>query len=95
MDATRLAMWRDAALILLALPAFVLGLLPAAALYWCVRGTGRFLRWVRPVLFQTRLYVWRAQREVRRGMNVVAAPFVWVQSAAAGVQRALRMLGWR
>jgi len=95
MDATRLANWRDAALILLVLQAFVLGLLPAVALYWGVRGIRRLRQWLRPVLFQTRLYVWRAQHQAHRGLSAVAAPFVWVQSAATGVQRALHILGWR
>jgi hypothetical protein len=95
MNAIQLAMWRDAAVILLAIQAIVLGLLPAVALYWSVRGMRRFQRWVRPVLFQTRLYIWRAEHEARRVVNAVAAPFVWVRSTVVGVQRALHILGWR
>jgi len=95
MDAIRLATWRDAALIVLILQAVVLGLLPAVAFFWCLRGIRRLRQWMRPVLFQTRLYVWRVQHQARRGMNAAAAPFVWLQSAAVGVQQALHMLGWR
>jgi hypothetical protein len=95
MNAIQLAMWRDAALILLAAQAMVLGLLLAVGLYWSLRGIRRLRKWIRPVLFETRLYVWRIQYETRRVLNAMAAPFVWVQSAAAGLQRALHMLGWR
>ena len=95
MDTARLAIWRDAALILLIVQAIVLGVLPAIAFYWGLRGTRRLQQWLRPVLFQTRLYVWKAQHGAQRGTDAVAAPFVWVQSAAAGVQRALHMLRWR
>jgi hypothetical protein len=95
MNAIRLALWRDAALILLAAQAMVLGLLLAAGLYWSLRGIQRLRQWVRPVLFETRLHVWRIQYKTRRVLNAMAAPFVWVQSAAAGLQRALQMLGWR
>jgi hypothetical protein len=95
MDAAVLAIWRDAALILLAAQAMVLALLPAIAFYWGLRGIRRLQQWIRPVLFQTRLYVWRAQHEAQRGMDAVATPFVWVQSAAEGLQQALHMLGWR
>jgi hypothetical protein len=95
MNAIRLALWRDAALILLAAQAMVLGLLLAAGIYWSLRGIQRLRQWVRPVLFETRLHVWRIQYEAERVIQAVAAPFVWVQSAAAGLQRALHMLGWR
>jgi len=95
MDAARLAMWRDAALILLAGQVIVLALVPAVALYWSLRGIRRLRQWIRPVLFQSRLYIWRFQHGAQRGLSAVAAPFVWLQSSAEGLQRALHMLGWR
>ena len=95
MDAAQLAMWRDAALILLALQAMVLCLPVAAGLYWSVRGIQRLRQWIRPVLFQTRLHVWKIQFQTGRVTRGVAAPFVWLQSTVAGLQRALHMLGWR
>lgn len=95
MDTARLAIWRDAALIVLMVQAIVLGLLPAVALYWGLRGIRRLRQWIRPVLFQTRLYVWRAQHGAQNGLSAVAAPFVWLQSAADGLRQALHMLGWR
>ena len=95
MDANQIAMWRDAALTLLAVQAIVLGLLPAVALYWSLRRMRRLRQWIRPVLFETRLHVWRIQYQMRRVLNAMAAPFLWLQSAVAGLQRALQMLGWR
>lgn len=95
MNAIQLAMWRDAAVILLAAQAMVLGLLLAAGLYWSLRGIQRLRQWIRPVLFQTRLHVWRIQYETGRVIGAVAAAFVWLQSAEAGLQRALHILRWR
>jgi hypothetical protein len=95
MDVNAIAMWRDAALTLLAIEAIVLGLLPAAALCWGLRRVRRLLQWIRPVLFETRLHVWRIQYQTRRVLNALAAPFLWLQNAVAGLQRALQMLGWR
>jgi hypothetical protein len=95
MNAIRLAPWRDAALILLAVQAMVLALPLAAGLYWGLRGVRRLREWLRPKLFETRLHVWRIQHGAERVIQAVAATFVWVQSAAAGLRRALQMLGWR
>jgi hypothetical protein len=95
MDTTPLGAWRDAALILLGIQAMVLGLLLGAGLYWGLRGVRQLLQWIRPVLFETRLRVWRILSAAQRIMRVVAAPFVWVHSTLAGLQRALQMLGWR
>ncbi len=95
MNPVRLATWRDAALILLVAQGIVLGLLPALAFYWGLRGIRRLRQWIRPVLFQTRLYVWKGQHQAQRGLSAVATPFVLVQSAVEGLQQALHMLGWR
>lgn len=95
MDANEMGMWRDAALIVLTIEAVVLGLLPAVAICWGLRGMHRLRRWMRPILFGTRLHVWRIQRETKRVTSAMAAPFVWLQSTVVGVQRAVQMLGWR
>jgi hypothetical protein len=95
MNAIQLAMWRDAALILLAAQVMVLALPLGAALCWSLRGIQRLSQWIRPVLFEARLHVWRIQHGAERVIWAVAAPFVWAQSAVAGLQRALQMLGWR
>jgi hypothetical protein len=95
MSAMQLATWRDVALILLAAQAMVMGLLLAAGLYWGLRGVQRLRQWIRPVLFETRLRVWGVQRQAEPVIRAVAMPFVWMQSAVAGLERALEMLGWR
>jgi hypothetical protein len=95
MSAMQVATWRDAALILLATQAMVMGLLLAAGLYWSLRGVQRLRQWIRPVLFETRLRVRGVQRQAEPVIRAVAAPFVWMQSAVAGLERALEMLGWR
>jgi CBS domain containing-hemolysin-like protein len=86
-DTIRLAGWRDAAVALLSVQALLLGLLPLAALYWAVRGVTRLQRWLRPALFQCRMVLWRYTRLVRQGTERVAASFVWLHSASAGLQR--------
>jgi len=95
MDVAKLAAWRDAALILLAVEAFVLGLLAAAVLYWSLRGLGRWIERIRPVLFRARMYAWRTRELTGRAMSIVAAPFIWLQSIVQGLLRMLDTLGWR
>jgi hypothetical protein len=95
MEVERLAMWRDAALILLALEAFVLGLLLAATLYRSLRGLGRLLDRIRPVLFQARLVTWRTRELSGQAMSALAAPFIWLQSTLEGLLRVLDILDWR
>jgi len=90
-----LARWRDAALILLALEALLLGLLLAAATYLGLRGVLRFHERVRPVLSQGHTYTRQIRKITRRIMNVIAAPFVWLQSTIAGLCRTLATLGRR
>jgi hypothetical protein len=95
MEVERLAMCRDAALILLALEAFGLGLLLAATLYQSLRGLGRLLERIRPVLFQARMVTWRTQELTSQAMSARAAPFIGLQSALEGLLRVLDVLGWR
>jgi len=95
MDVAKLAMWRDAALILLAVEAIALGLLLAAALYWSLCGLGRLIERIRPVLFRARLYAWRTRELTGRATSIVAAPFIWLQSTVQGLLRMLDTLGWR
>jgi hypothetical protein len=95
MNAMRVATWRDVALILLAAQAIVLGLLSAAGLYYGLRGVQRLRQWIRPILFEARVSVWKVQQQAVRVIRAVAAPFVWMQSVGAGLHRVLEMLGWR
>jgi len=95
MDVAELAAWRDAALILLVVEAFALGLLAAAALYRSLRALRRWTERMRPVLFQARMYAWRTREWTKRAASVVAVPFIWLQSTAHGLLRALDILGRR
>lgn len=95
MNGIAIASWRDAALIVLAAEAVVLILPPAVALYWGLGQLRKLSQGMRPILFQTRLHVWKAQHGIVRVLQGMAAPFVWLQSTVAGLQRALEKLGWR
>jgi hypothetical protein len=88
-------MWRDAAVILLAIETMLLGLLSAMAVYWSLQAVGRLLKWIRPVLFEARMYAWRIREGTGRIMNALAAPFIWLQSTMVGLRRALERLGWK
>ena len=90
-----LAPWRDAALVLLVVQSFVLGLLPLVAVYFLTRG----MRWV---LAQSRMVLGKANEIARSGNGIVGvacgrivAPFIAGQSWLAGVQATLRGLASR
>jgi hypothetical protein len=84
--------WRDWAVILLAVESACLAALLGVALFYALRG----LRWLnvrsRPILFRTRLYVWKGTRLANSAIATVLAPFVWLQCFAAGLGRALSVL---
>ncbi len=90
-----IARWRDAALVLLSLEAFLAGLLPAAALYFGLRGVREFQEWLTPQLLQVRLYVWRIRGLTLRVATAIAGPFVWLHSFTAGWHRGLDILAGR
>nr|MBC7244199.1 hypothetical protein [Chloroflexota bacterium] len=95
MDATRLTLWRDAALILLTLEAIALVLLPGVALYRILPAVRQLSMQARTWLFKGRLTVWKIQRVTQRVMGTVAAPFIWWRSTTEGINRAFKHLGWR
>jgi len=95
MDATRLTTWRDAALILLALEALLVGLLLAVALYRSLLGLRWLLERMRPVLSEARTYGWKTREATVRVMGAVAVAFVWLQSTVEGLRRGLDFLRWR
>ncbi len=90
-----LAHWRDVGLILLALEAFVMGMALGAMLYVSLRGLQQARTWLLPRLRVGRGYVRRTRDIVARVTSAVAAPFVLVQSAAAGLRQALQLLSGR
>jgi hypothetical protein len=95
MDEAQLALWRDAALVLLAVQAAVVGLLSAVVLYRGIQGLRLLDERLRPVLFELRIVLWRFTNWTQRTMGAIAAPFLWLRSVAAGVLRASQYLGWR
>jgi len=90
-----LAHWRDVGLILLAFEAFVMGLALGAMFYVSVRGLREARAWLLPRLRVGRGYVRQTRDIVARVMASVAAPFVLVQSAVAGLRQALQLLRGR
>ncbi len=95
MDAAKLALWRDAALVLLAVQAAAVGLLSAFVLYRSVHVLRQLDEGLRPVLFELRIGLWRLLHSIQRVVGAIAAVFLWLRSVAAGVLRALQYLGWR
>ena len=91
----RLALGRDIALILLAGQAIVLGGVLFAALFYGLRGARWLTARARPFLFRIRVYVWRAAHLVQSAMAILVAPFVWLRTTLAGLERTLRILGGR
>lgn len=87
--------WRDMSLVLLAIEALLAGLPVAVILGAGLQRLRRLMARMRAVLFQARMYAWRAGEGTRRAMGIVAAPFIWLQSTVHGLRRALDILGWR
>jgi hypothetical protein len=95
MDLTRLARWRDTALVLLAAEAFFTGLMPALVLYWILRVLPQFRQQLLQALLEARDVLDRVQHTTTRVSDAVATPFIWLHSAAAALRRSLQCLGWR
>ena len=95
MDLATLARWRDAALLLLAVQAAAVGLLPAVVLYRSIQGLRQLDERLRPLLFESRIRLWRLLSGIRRVADAIVGPFVWLHSVAAGLCHALHRLGWR
>ena len=92
-----LANWRDLSVVLLAIEAFMISLVPAVMLFFCVRGISWLLK-------QLRAYAPKVQDYFRQGAQIaedvsqkIAAPFFAVGAAAAQVRRwraALSLFRW-
>lgn len=91
--ATKLAHWRDIAVIFLATQGLLVGVLVFLALYFALRGLRQFQRQLRPALFQVGLYVWRIGQVSRRATDAVARPFIELHSSVVGLRRTLE--AWR
>ncbi len=87
-----LGFWRDIAVVLLALEAFLGVLVVGAACYFATRGVfwlkARIPRVTRPATY----YVNQTQDAVRRGSHIAIAPFVQGGATAARIRAAWRAL---
>ncbi len=75
MNPNALAPWRDAALILLCLEAFVLMLVPGAIFFFAQKYLRRFRRWLRTPILRVYVYTLRAQNLTMRATDgIVQVP---------------------
>jgi len=95
MDLQQLAVWRDAALILLVLQAFVVGIALVAVLYRCWHTLRQLEARLRPILLRARLELWHFDTVLQQALRAIAAPFVWLRSVASGLIRASQVLSRR
>jgi hypothetical protein len=81
-----LAHWRDLSVILLAIPAFVLSLIPAALLYFCVRGMSMALKKLRTLAPQVQGYFGQTADITEKVSQKVAAPIISASATTASMK---------
>jgi hypothetical protein len=82
-----LSEWADLSIILLAIEAFVISLVPALILFYCVKGMLRLLRELRRVFPIVRGYFLKAEQITKKTSDQVAAPFITASATAAQTRR--------
>lgn len=82
--------WRDLSLVLLALEAFLLSLVPLAMFYYCVKGMRWLLPHMREWFARLRSLAEQANRFVATACKKIVTPFVAWQSVLAGAKALLR-----
>ena len=95
MESGVLATGRDAALILLLLEWIIISLVPLAALYFVTRSLRRFLPQVPPALRNVAQIANDVRQKTEMVCQKIAAPFVWILSAAQGIRRGLTLFRGR
>ncbi len=90
MDDTILAPWRDAAIILLAIQAILIAVVPLVATFYLVKGVRALKRVVRQLLVNARLWALRIQHGTTRSMDVVAAAPIAIATRATLVTATTR-----
>ncbi len=90
MDQTTLAAWRDAALILLAIEAIIIMIIPGALFFIAVRAMFALLRGIRQPLKNAQVWAMRMQRGTTRAMDGVAAVPIAIYSRATLVSTTTR-----
>lgn len=82
-----LANWRDLAMILLVLEAFIFGLIPGVILFFAVRGMLALIRKLRTLFPQVQSYFHKANTITRQVSDRVAAPVMAAHAASARISR--------
>ncbi|MCD6518886.1 MAG: hypothetical protein J7M05_03055 [Anaerolineae bacterium] len=82
---------RDAAILLLALEAFALFIIPLLLFYHLNRWLRRFIPRLVSGLQRVQEVALRISRAVEKGMRIFSAPFLWLAEMAEG----MRALWWR
>lgn len=85
--------WADVALVMLILPAFILGILMLLALGGLVYVLAQVARGVPGPARQALAFLRRAETQVRRGAGAVTRPFVVVPAVWAAIATVFRSLG--
>jgi hypothetical protein len=80
MDYTVLAPWRDAAIVLLALEAMVIMVVPGFVVYFALKGVRALKRGIRQPLVNAQLWALRIQRGTTRTMDTVASVPITIAS---------------
>ena len=87
-----LANWRDLSIVFLALPAFILGLVPAVLLYFLIRGMEWVLRQLRSVAVPIQAQFRKVADLTERASQGITAPIIATKSSAEQVRRWLSFL---
>ncbi len=90
MDTTMLAPWRDLAIVLLVIEAFIMVLVPGIIVFFVIKGVRAVKRWLRPLLLNAQVWALRIQLGTTRGMNAVAQAPINVSSRATLIRATTR-----
>ncbi|MHB1295699.1 MAG: hypothetical protein ACYC4R_11970 [Anaerolineae bacterium] len=89
-----IAIARDWAIILLAIEALLLALIPLFVFWHTTRGLGKFLPKVRPGMRQAQQRVSSVTQAIEHGLDRVASPFITVRGTVEGARAGASRL-WR
>lgn len=82
MDTSILAPWRDAAIVLLVLEAFVMALVPGVIFFFILKGLRAVKRWLRQPLLNAQMWAQRIQQGTLRVADAVADVPISMESNA-------------
>lgn len=82
-----LADWRDLSIILLAIEAFIMGLVPAVILFFAIKGMLWVIRKLRGAAPVVQGYFRKASQVSENVSQRIAAPFIAASATSAQVQR--------